>query len=395
MNKADRWLLPDGIEELLPADARQLETMRRQLVDQFRLWGYDFVIPPLVEFTDSLLTGSGQDISLLTFKLTDQLSGKTMGIRADITPQVARMDAHSQSHTGVNRLCYAGHVMHTRPKAPLSSRTPIQAGVELFGESSLDADIEVVSLLIATLEAAGLSKQYLDLGHVGVYRAILKTVGFSSEQESAYLALLQSKALADIKQWLLDQKLSSQHVQWLEMLPALAGGVAILEQARVVFALAPAELHAAIDELEVLARVIGERYPSAQLYFDLSELRGYNYHTGLVFGAFAPGVGNAIASGGRYDCIGEAFGCSRPATGFAVDLTAINRLMGSDETPSKGIFAASSDNAQQWKEIQKLRAQGHRVVNGLSGQVKPYEYQLCNQQLVEIESGFVLRPLAN
>ena len=176
MNKADRWLLPDGIEELLPADARQLEAMRRRLVDQFRLWGYDYVIPPLVEFTDSLLTGSGQDISLLTFKLTDQLSGKTMGIRADITPQVARMDAHSQSHVGVNRLCYAGHVMHTRPKAQLSSRTPIQAGVELFGELSLDADIEVVSLLIATLEAAGLSKQYLDLGHVGVYRAILETV---------------------------------------------------------------------------------------------------------------------------------------------------------------------------------------------------------------------------
>lgn len=395
MNKADRWLLPDGIEELLPADARQLEAMRRRLVDQFRLWGYDYVIPPLVEFTDSLLTGSGQDISLLTFKLTDQLSGKTMGIRADITPQVARMDAHSQSHIGVNRLCYAGHVMHTRPKAQLSSRTPIQAGVELFGEPSLDADIEVLSLLIATLETAGLSKQYLDLGHVGVYRAILKAVDFSTEQESVYLELIQSKALPDLKQWLLDQNLNEQHLQWLEMLPALAGGVAILEQARMVFESAPEELHMAIDELEVLAGVIGERYPLAQLYFDLSELRGYNYHTGLVFGAFAPGFGNAIASGGRYDCIGKAFGRSRPATGFAVDLTAINRLLGSVDTVSEGIFAVSSNNAKQWKEIQNLRAQGHRVVNGLSGQVKPYEYQLCNQQLVEIESGFVLRPLAN
>ena len=188
---------------------------------------------------------------------------------------------------------------------------------------------------------------------------------------------------------------SKQQLQWLEMLPTLAGSVAVLEQARVIFESAPEALHMALDELEALAGVIGERYPSAQLYFDLSELRGYNYHTGLVFGAFAPGVGNAIAGGGRYDCIGKAFGRSRPATGFAVDLTAINRLLGSVDTVSEGVFAATSDNAQQWKEIQKLRAQGHRVVNGLSGQVKPYEYQLCNQQLVEIESGFVLRPLAN
>ena len=395
MNKADRWLLPDGIEELLPADARQLEALRRRLVDQFQLWGYDYVIPPLVEFTDSLLTGSGQDISLLTFKLTDQLSGKTMGIRADITPQVARMDAHSQSYDGVNRLCYAGHVIHTRPKAQLSSRTPIQVGVELFGESGLDADIEVVSLLIATLEAAGLSKQYLDLGDVGIYRPLLQEVTFSAEQEAAYLELIQSKALPDLHDWLQLQNLNEQHLHWLKTLPSLAGGMGVLAQSRLVFESASEELHAAIDELEVLASVLTERFASAHLYFDLGELRGFNYHTGIVFGAFAPGVGNAIASGGRYDHVGEAFGRARPATGFAIDLTAVNRLLGSSLVISEGIFAVSSDSSSQWQEIQSLRAQGYRVVNGLSGQVKPYEYQQCNRQLVETESGFIVKSLAN
>ena len=179
MKKVDRWLLPDGIEEVLPEEASRVEGLRRRLVDLFQSWGYDYVIPPMVEFIDSLLTGSGEDAYLDTFKITDQLSGKTMGIRADITPQAARMDAHSLQREGLNRLCYAGHVMYTKPKGPLASRTPIQVGVELFGESGLDADIEVISLLLETLEAAGLPDLYIDIGHVGVYRALIEEAGSS------------------------------------------------------------------------------------------------------------------------------------------------------------------------------------------------------------------------
>ena len=396
MNRADRWLLPDGIEEMLPAEARRIEDLRRRLVNQFEAWGYDYVLPPMVEFTDSLLTGTGQDISLLTFKLTDQLSGKTMGIRADITPQVARMDAHSLAREGINRLCYAGHVMHTRPKAPLASRTPVQVGVELFGEPGLDGDIEVVSLLLSTLQTVGLSKQYLDLGHVGIYRALLDLCDFSAEQEASYLELLQAKALVELKAWLAKQKLESDVQEWLEALPRLSGSASILAKARVCFESAPDELHAAIDELEALAEVLSERYPNAQLYFDLGELRGHNYLTGIVFGAYAQGAGSAIASGGRYDDIGQAFGRTRPATGFTVDLTSISRLnVDSDREIGQAIFAPSSEKTEQWKKIEDLRSKGERVVCGLSGEAQPRDYQKCNRILIETSSGFEIQEIGS
>jgi len=394
MNRADRWLLPDGIEEMLPAEARRIEDLRRRLVNQFEAWGYDYVLPPMVEFTDSLLTGTGQDISLLTFKLTDQLSGKTMGIRADITPQVARMDAHSLAREGINRLCYAGHVMHTRPKAPLASRTPVQVGIELFGEPGLDGDIEVVSLLLSTLQTVGLSKQYLDIGHVGIYRALLDLCDFSTEQEASYLELLQAKALVELKVWLAKQTLEADVQEWLEALPRLSGSASILAKARVCFEKAPDELHAAIDELEALAQVLSERYPSAQFYFDLGELRGHNYLTGIVFGAYAQGAGSAIASGGRYDDIGQAFGRTRPATGFTVDLTSISRLdVGNDQEIDGAIFAPSSEKAEQWKKIENLRSKGERVVCGLSGEIQPRDYQKCNRILVETSSGFEVQEI--
>lgn len=393
MNKVDRWLLPDGIEELLPADSGKIESLRRRIVDLFRSWGYDYVIPPMVEFTDSLLTGSGQDIDLLTFKLTDQLSGRMMGIRADITPQAARMDAHSLRRDGINRLCYAGHVMYTKPKTPLASRTPIQAGIELFGEAGLDADIEVISLLLETLKAANLARQYIDIGHAGIYRSLAEYAELSRDQELAFFDLLQAKASNEIAAWVSDNVEDEQTATWLLALPRLSGDSSILATAKETFANAPAEVTAALDELEMIANVLPERYPDAQLYFDLSELRGYHYYTGLIFGAFAPGLGEAIANGGRYDHIGEAFGRARPATGFAVDLTAINRLNGSENPNQPGIFAASGSTQNQWQKIQTLRDKGERVVSGLSGQTAPLGYQNCDRQLVEVDGEWVVKPL--
>lgn len=393
MNKVDRWLLPDGIEELLPADSGKIESLRRRIIDLFRSWGYDYVIPPMVEFTDSLLTGSGQDIDLLTFKLTDQLSGRMMGIRADITPQAARMDAHSLRRDGINRLCYAGHVMYTKPKTPLASRTPIQAGIELFGEAGLDADIEVISLLLETLKAANLARQYIDIGHAGIYRSLAEYAELSRDQELAFFDLLQAKASNEIAAWVNDNVEDEQTATWLLALPRLSGDSSILATAKETFANAPAEVTAALDELEMIANVLPERYPDAQLYFDLSELRGYHYYTGLIFGAFAPGLGEAIANGGRYDHIGEAFGRARPATGFAVDLTAINRLDGSESPNQPGIFAASGSTQNQWQMIQTLRHKGERVVSGLSGQTAPLDYQNCDRQLVEVDGEWVVKPL--
>lgn len=392
MSRVDRWLLPDGIEEMLPQDACTVESLRRRLVDGFRHWGYDYVIPPMIEFTDSLLTGSGSDIELLTFKITDQLSGKTMGIRADITPQAARMDAHSLKREGVNRLCYAGHVMHTRPKAALASRTPLWAGVELFGEAGLDADIEVISLLLESLVAAGFDKQYLDIGHVGIYRALAEAAALDEPQEEVLFNLLQAKATTEIDTWLDSNVSDEQARKWMKALPRLSGSVSILEKAQNLFADAPAEVSAALDELLEMARVIQPRFSSAQLYFDLSELRGYHYHTGIVFGAFAPGLGEAIANGGRYDHIGEAFGRARPATGFNVDLSAVSRIMCNAEARmDAGIFAVASNNPQQWSAISELRAAGERVVVALSGQEQPMEHQYCDRLLVEQDGEFLVK----
>jgi ATP phosphoribosyltransferase regulatory subunit len=391
MTYADRWLLPDGVEEILPAEAKAIDALRRRLLDLYSTWGYDMVIPPLLEYTDSLLIGLGRDVDLLTFKVTDQLSGRTLGIRADITPQTARMDAHSFNRAGANRLCYAGHVVHTRPKNPLATRTPIQAGLELYGESGIAADIEVVSLLLESLSLAGLSCQHIDLGHVGIYRAIAADAHLSQEQEETFFELLQRKAMTEIRDWV-EANIQDAAVAALFLaLPGLAGDQSVLQKARDLFADLPgAQL--AVEQLSQVAKVIEQRYPSAELYFDLGELRGYHYLTGLVFAAFAPGYGNPIASGGRYDHIGEVFGRARPATGFAVDITAISKLGLLPRTLSTAIAVVESDDPLQWKTINELRQSGERVIN-VSSTANLAELG-CDRALVLTNSGYQVQAIS-
>lgn len=362
MTYADRWLLPDGIEEILPQEAKAIDTLRRQLLDLYSTWGYDMVIPPLLEYTDSLLTGLGRDLNLLTFKVTDQLSGRTLGIRADITPQTARMDAHSFSHQGANRLCYAGHVVHARPKNPLATRTPIQAGLEFFGEASLDADIEVVSLLLESLRLARLPRLHIDLGHVGIYRALAMDAGLSGIQEDEFFELLQRKAMTEIRSWVADNIVDSGKAARFLALPNLGGSRDVLARARDVMAGLEGAI-AAIDQLDQVAAVVSERYPEAELYFDLGEVRGYHYLTGIVFAAFAPGYGNPIASGGRYDHIGEVFGRARPATGFAVDITALSKIGLLAKRVVTAIAVVETSDPVQWQAVQQLRREGHRVIS--------------------------------
>ncbi|MGH1440026.1 MAG: ATP phosphoribosyltransferase regulatory subunit [Cellvibrionaceae bacterium] len=387
-----RWLLPEGVEEFLPAEAQSVEQLRRALLDLYSSWGYELVIPPLMEFTDSLLSGMGGDLNLLTLKVTDQISGQLMGLRADMTPQVARIDAHSYVKAGPNRLCYADHVLHAKPKSPLAVRTPLQAGVELFGEAGLDADIEVISLLLASLEKASVPKLTLDLGHVGICRALLEGLGLSKDQESEYFSLLQKKDVNDIQQWVDQNVESSDARQCLAALPTLCGDSSVLSKARDCLSSAPDEVAAAIDELEAIYEAISQRYPNVGLYFDLGEWRSYRYHTGLVFAAYAVGFGDAIANGGRYDHIGEVYGRARPATGFGINLTSVISLLSLPE-PKAAIYAPHSTDAGQWQAIQALREQGERVIMGLS-QVPDFSELQCDRELVFENNEYGVKPLS-
>ncbi len=361
-----RWLLPEGIEELLPAEARVVERMRRQLLDLCDSWGYELVVPPLVEYTESLLIGLGPDLDLQTFKLTDQLSGRTLGVRPDITPQVARIDAHSLHCEGPSRLCYAGSVLHTRARSPLASRSPIQLGAELYGDASLAADIEVVSLMLEMLHVAGVERVTLDLGHVGIFRSLMEHLALPDRLAQALFEALQHKSEPAIHELLAEAGLPDNQMALLSRLAGLNGGPEVLAEAAVLFADAPAGVGAALRALAEVADAVTARAPGVALHFDLCELHGYHYHTGLVFAAYAPGQGEALANGGRYDDIGQVFGRARPATGFNTDLKSLLRLTrGSEPAARGGVFVPHALGFSAWSEIQRLRSNGERVVLGL------------------------------
>lgn len=393
MTPVERWMLPDGIEEILPPEAKRVDALRRSLVNLFERWGYELVIPPMMEFTNSLLVGLGKDIDLLTFKVTDQITGRSMGIRADITPQIARIDAHSLVREGVNRLCYAGHVLKTQMPNALGTRSPTQVGVELFGEPGLDAEIEALCLLVDSFEQAQVADVCLDLGHVAIFRALAEAANLDEGQESQYFRLLQSKALTEIQQWVEANIENPEHAQWFTALPRLAGAVKMLDEARQALSAAPAEVQSALDELQQVADLLCERYPSVQLYFDLSELSGYHYSTGLVFAAFVPNQGSAIARGARYDHIGEKFGRARPAVGFTADLVAMSRLSKTTEAKKMGVFVESSRDLDQWQAVQALRKQGERVVVGTQDQSQPQDFQCCDRKLKKVDGQFVVQSL--
>jgi len=367
MTTVDRWQLPDGVEEVLPAQAACVERLRRQLLDLYRSWGYQLVIPPLMEFTESLLIGMGSDIDLLTFRMTDQLSGRTLGIRADITPQVARIDAHSLAEEGISRLCYAGSTLHTRPKTLMASRTPIQLGAELYGDESLAADVEIIRLMLETLRVAGLTNLSLDLGHVGVYEAIIAEAGLDEERERTVFDALQRKSVPDLEIALAG--VNEEYASLIISLVSLHGPDQVLDDARALFADKAPKALAAVDTLAAAAADIRSQCPDLNIYFDLSELRGYHYHTGIVFAAYVPGHGQALANGGRYNDVGAVFGRARPATGFATDMKALMNLLPPEPLEQGAISAplASAEQAGLQEKIEDLRARGEIVINALGG----------------------------
>lgn len=393
MTPKETWMLPEGVDEILPHEAWQIETLRRRLLTLFQSWGYDLVIPPILEFSDALMVGVGPDLANLTYKVVDQLTGAALAIRSDMTPQAARMDAHSLQRPGLNRLCYAGQVLYTRARSLLASRSPEHIGVELFGESQPEADLEVISLLITTLQEAGITAFSLDIGHVGIFKAIAQACQLSPQQERELFALLQAKALTDLAQWVQAQLPNPQQAAWVLALPSLCGGTSILAQAETCLAQAPAAVHQALQMLSHITQTLKARHPEVTLYLDLSELRGYHYHTGIVFAAYAQGAGREIASGGRYDHIGESFGRSRPATGFTADLIALERL-GSPSTPcAQGIFVPASEDPELWPLLQQLRQNGERVVCASVSHPQYHPYMACNRQLVKTNGHYHIQPL--
>ena len=390
------WLLPEGIEEILPDEARYLEDLRGRLLAVFSSWGYELVIPPMIDFIDSLLTGAGHDLDLQTFKLTDQISGEMLGLRADMTPQVARIDAHHLQHDWPTRLCYAGTVLHTRGDPLEKTRSPMQIGAELYGHDGRESDLEVICLMLEMLAITGLQQVHLDLGHVGIYRSLSQQAGLTEGQESQLFSVLQRKAKPELTALLADFGMSAELNAMFAKLPELNGDRTTLEDASRVLAKAGAEVNVALADLATVADKLAARFPHLAISFDLAELRGYHYHTGIVFAAFVPSVGREIARGGRYDNIGAVFGRARPATGFSADLKVLSALskQAMPPEPVQRIFAPYLDDAKLQQKIRDLRAQQQCVIEQLPGQQGTAADLGCTAVLEQDQHNWVVKPLA-
>lgn len=393
-----KWLLPESVADALPDEAARLEILRRRLLDLCAVHGYELVQPPLIEYLESLLTGAGRDLDLRTFKLVDQDSGRTLGVRADMTAQVARIDAHLLNRPGVVRLCYCDSVLHAQPADMQASREPFQLGAELYGYADLAADLEIVRLAAGTLQAAGVPAARIDLGHMGIFRTLMTLAGIPGEGEEHFFKLLQRKDVPGLE---------AETVNWrpelrqaILALPRLYGDRSVLAAAREVLPQVPA-IHKALDDLTALVERAGE----LPLYIDLSDLRGYHYHSGIVFAAYCPGYSAAMVLGGRYDGVGAAFGRARPATGFSLDLRELCRLavvtsnVGAVFAPALPESASKVDRAGRVQAIARLREQGECVVDALPGEQLSaadgqivYSGAVCDRQLVLKAGQWVVVP---
>ena len=394
----NHWLLPEGIDEVVPPQAAALEQVRRRILDMYDSWGYDLVMPPFIEFLDSLLMGAGKDVDLKTFKITDQVSGRMMGFRADMTTQAARIDAHHLENDAPARLCYQGTVLHARPDGFGGTRAPFQIGAELYGHTGYQSDVEVISLMLETLALTKVENVSVDLGHVGIFRGLALEGGLDKKQEAVLFEALQRKAVPEIRTRLLDfgtgQSVSDKILALSEL-----NGSDVIAEARSVLAGSSDSVLEALDYIENVASSIQASYPKLPLHFDLAELRGYNFHTGIVFSAFVPQSGVEVARGGRYDNIGGDFGRARPATGFSTDLkNLIKYSSASEEVDCTAIIAPCFEDIDEGKDtlqqaIADLRAQGKRVICQLPGQSGTTIDLGCIEQLIFQHGIWQVQPL--
>ena len=387
----NRWLLPENIADILPSEARKIEDLRRILLDRFQAYGYELVMPPMLEYLDSLLTGSGQDLNLKTFKLVDQISGRTLGLRADMTPQVARIDAHLLNRQGVTRLCYAGSILHTRAAAGSSSREQLQLGAEIYGHAGWEADLEIQALLNEVLNLSQVGLITLDMSHAGLLTAILSDFSPKPESLDALYSALQTKDLPGLslalEDWPADVKSAVLALANLSGSPEK-----VLAQARQNLPKTVA-VKAALDELERLCAAVAALPNAPQLNLDLSDLKGYQYHSGVMFAAYVEGLPVAIARGGRYDMVGKAFGRSRPATGFSLDIMTLARISKKDSRKT-AILAPWSNDSTLSQEIAQLRSQGQVVIQLLPGHEQDGDEFHCDRELVNQKGAWVVKTRA-
>ena len=382
------WLLPEYVEDILPPYARQAEALRRRLLDLFDSYGYDLVCPPLVEYLDSLLTGAARDLDLKTFKVVDGLSGRMMGVRADMTPQAARIDAHLINHTGATRLCYAGPVLRTKPAGFLASREPFQLGAELFGHAGIEADLEIQELLISALAIAGVPDARLSLGHAGLFQAMAAGAELNEDRAAAMFSALRGKDVPEVEA--LSVKLAAPWQSAFRQLPGLYGDASALQRARAVLPDQPA-ITRALDELSQLLAA-GNAFGSVSVAVDLSDLRGDGYHNGATFAAYAGGQASAVALGGRYDGAGSVFGRSRPATGFSLDLRQILDCL-AEPAPRGGILAPGMDDVELRTRVAQLRAAGERGVVELPGLAAQPGESGCDRMLVKSGNDWIVQQI--
>lgn len=383
----NNWLLPEGIEEFLPEEARALEDLRQRLLAHLNGWGYELVIPPLVEYLDSLLTGTGNDLDLQTYKLIDQNNGRTMGVRADMTPQVARIDAHQLARAYPTRLCYIGTVLHTSASDFSKARSITQLGAELYGHAGDESDIEVISLVLSALESLGVQNLHLDIGHVGIFRGLAQQSGLAAEVEAQLFDALQRKSVPDIDLLLAEVKADPVGMQMLRALCSLHGGAEVLIQARAELTHAEPLVLRAITSVQRVADAITAQFPALSIHFDLAELRGYHYHTGIVFSVYTTEQAQPLAQGGRYDNIGAAFGRARPATGFSADLRSLLRVDQRGGHGRRKIYAPNPEDASLRQEITRLRQAGEIVISALPGQSGSAVELGCECQLIKNNKG--------
>lgn len=389
-----KWLLPEGVDEVLPDEARVLEALRRGVLDLLSSWGYELVDPPLIEYLDSLLSGVGEDLDLQTCKLVDQASGRLLGVRADMTPQVARIDAHRLKRQAPARLCYVGPVLHNIPDRFLGSRNPLQIGAELYGYGGVEADIEIGTLLIKTLETAGFSQITLDVGHVGIVRSLVAALGLDNGRTDELRDILNRKATPELSAFLQGVGHPSALLPILAHLPSLNGGVDVVDRARALLSdpATPPGLTAALDELDAVVSALSDAAPAAKISVDLAETRGFRYHTGLTFSAFVPGEGQEVAWGGRYNDIGSVFGEARPATGFSTDLKRLSLLKG-ERCDRRAILAPADPDPNLAQTIAILRSEGACVVQALPGAHTDPALWGCSRRLVRVDDGWRIEDL--
>lgn len=387
------WLLPDGITESLPDDAFKHETLRRQLLDLYATWGYRLVMPPMVEYLESLRAGMGTQLDLQTFKVTDQLNGRMMGIRADITPQVARIDAHrlskGETKAAVNRLCYIGTVLRTRSAQQGGSRSPVQVGAEIYGHAGVESDYEIISLMLETLHSVKVSDIVLDMGHIGVVNGIAEYVGLSQLQQDDYFDMLARKSIPEIKAWVVSENIDADKSEMLMELPLLNGSLELIETAQTKLNTAGEKVQSALTHLLQITKIVTANFPKLTLNIDLAEMRGYSYHTGITYSAYLPGSGNAIAYGGRYDGIGEAFGNSRPAIGFSADLSVLVTLLEDKEIVNEAILAPAKTDNNLSELINTLREEGEVVIRQLNDKADAVALG-CNRKLEKLGDDWIV-----